>query len=326
VPSRTLAAVQTRVGFIGAGAVAERHARTLAGFPDVRIIGITDVSAERAAALARQTGARSHADVGALLAADVDAAYVCVPPFAHGDVEEEVVAAGVPLFVEKPLARDLETAERVGAAIARRGLVTATGYHWRYLEGVERAAALLAAAPAQLASAAWLDKVPPPAWWVRKELSGGQTVEQTTHVLDVLVHLLGDVTQVYAAGSARRRDDTDVDDATAGVLCFASGAVATVAATSLLRTKARAGVELFSPGRRIEITETEFGIDEGEGVHTVGDGGDAKVRVDRDFIDAVQGGENRVRAPYASALRTHRVACALDCSAAERAPVDLGGA
>jgi myo-inositol 2-dehydrogenase / D-chiro-inositol 1-dehydrogenase len=326
VPSRTLAAVQTRVGFIGAGAVAERHARTLAGFPDVRIIGITDVSAERAAALGRQIGARSHADVAALLAADVDAVYVCVPPFAHGDAEEQVVAAGVPLFVEKPLARDLETAERVGAAIARRGLVTATGYHWRYLEGVERAAALLAAAPAQLASAAWLDKVPPPAWWVRKELSGGQTIEQTTHVLDVLVHLLGDVTRVYAAGSAPRHDDTDVDDATAAVLCFASGAVGTVAATSLLTTKARAGVELLCPGRRIEITETEFGIDEGEGLRTLRDGGEAKVRVDRDFIDAVQGGEDRVRAPYASALRTHRVACALDRSSAERVPVDLGDA
>lgn len=311
------------MGFIGAGAVAERHARTLASFPDVRILGVTDVSAERAAALASITGAQVHADVEALLATGVDAIYVCVPPFAHGTVEEQVIAAGVPLFVEKPVARDLETAERVAAAVARQGLITATGYHWRYLEGTQLAAELLAAAPAQLASAAWLDKVPPPAWWGRRALSGGQTIEQTTHVLDVLVHLLGDVERVYAAGSRGQRPDIDVDDATAGVVCFASGAVATVTATSLLRAKARAGVEFFSPGRRIEVTETHFGVDEGDGWRPRPDAGNAKIRVDRDFIDAVQGHANRIRAPYASALRTHRVACALDLAAAQRVPVDI---
>jgi myo-inositol 2-dehydrogenase/D-chiro-inositol 1-dehydrogenase len=89
-----------RVGLVGAGGVAQRHARVLTGFEDVELIGVTDVAPEAAAALADTHGARTFRDVAELLAAGPDAVYVCVPPFAHGPAEEAVIAAGVPMFVE----------------------------------------------------------------------------------------------------------------------------------------------------------------------------------------------------------------------------------
>ena len=49
----------------------------------------------------------------------------------------------------------------------------------------------------------------------------------------------------------------------------------------------------------------------------------ARVAVDRAFVDAVRGIGNDVRAPYAEALRTHRLACALATSAATGQPVRL---
>ena len=45
--------------------------------------------------------------------------------------------------------------------------------------------------------------------------------------------------------------------------------------------------------------------------------GDPFVREDRDFVDAVQGRPNRIRAPYAEALRTHRLVMAAARSARE---------
>jgi predicted dehydrogenase len=44
---------------------------------------------------------------------------------------------------------------------------------------------------------------------------------------------------------------------------------------------------------------------------------------DRDFVDAVQGGPNRIRAPYAEALKTHRLATEAARSARERRPISL---
>jgi predicted dehydrogenase len=319
----------TRIGIVGAGSVAQRHAEVLGGFDDVEIAGVTDVAADAAQALAGRTGARAYPGLAELLDdAGPDAVYVCVPPFAHGEPERTLIERGVPLFVEKPLAVDLDVAEDLAAGIAERGLVTATGYHWRYMEGVERARALLAGAPAQLVSAAWLDKVPPPAWWIRRERSGGQVIEQATHLLDVALDLVGDVDVVHAFARRVTRPehpDSDVDDATVATLVFASGAIGTLAATSLLRRKARAAIELVADGRRIEVGETALVVDEGDGPVTTPDPGTAKTRVDRAFVDAVRGEGDDVRAPYATALRTHRVATAIARSALEGAPVRVRG-
>lgn len=313
-----------RIGFVGAGAVARRHGDVLAGLGQVEIVGVTDVTPGQAESF----GVPVFETLAAMLAgAALDAAYVCVPPFAHGEPERALIAAGLPFFVEKPLAADLETAEALGAAVEAAGLLTATGYHWRNLDVVEQARRLLAETPARMAVGAWMDKVPPPAWWLRRELSGGQTIEQSTHVLDLMLDLLGDVEEVHAVSSRSARaafPEADVDDVVAGTLRFASGAVGSLASTSLLASKHRAGLELFCEGRRLELSEIALVIDEGDGApRRIEDPGEAKRRVDRDFVDAVQGGENRVRAPYAVALRTHRVACALTRSAADGAAVDL---
>jgi myo-inositol 2-dehydrogenase/D-chiro-inositol 1-dehydrogenase len=314
---------------VGAGGVARRHASVLAEFGDVSIVGVTDPAQETAAALATATGASVFRSVAELLDATApDAVYVCVPPFAHGPPERELIERGIPFFVEKPLACDTAVAEELAAAVAERGLLTACGYQWRYLDGVQRARELLAATPAHLAVAAWLDQVPPVGWWVRLARSGGQVVEQVTHVLDAMVDLLGPVRQVYAVGQRARREafpDADVDAVTCATLRFSSGAIGSVAATSLLRGKHRTGVELVCEGRRIALSEDELVVHDGDGIAPAvhRESGHAKRRVDRAFIDAVQGRAVDVRAPYAVALRTHRVACAIAQSARDGVPVGL---
>ena len=239
----------TRIGFIGAGAVARRHAATLAGLAGVEVAAVADPDANAAQMLARPHGASLHADHATMLdREDLDAVYVCVPPFAHGVPEQDVVARGLPLFVEKPIARDLATAERLAAVVEDAGVLTATGYHWRHLDVVARARELLDGTAARLVHGAWLDRLPPPAWWLRRDGSGGQVVEQVTHVLDLVRVLAGEVEEVFAAGSRERTDRRgDVDDVTAATLHFGSGAVGAVTASCLLRRTRRAPASRSSP-------------------------------------------------------------------------------
>ncbi len=309
----------TRVGLVGAGGVAQRHARVLSGLPDVQVVGVTDVVPAAAAALAEQHGGRVFADVGELLEAGLDAAYVCVPPFAHGDAERAVIAAGVPLFVEKPIALDRDTAREIAELIAKSDLLTAVGHHWRYLPVVERARDLLGDRPVRLVTGAWLDKVPPVAWWPRRDRSGGPVVEQAAHVLDLARHLAGEVTEVWAAGNGTPPpvDGADVDGATVAALRFAGGAVGTVAATCVLGWKERAGLEIYADGLSLAISETRLVVRDADGTETVeSDPDSARVAVDRAFIAAVRGAEPDVRVPYAEALRTHELALAVAESAA----------
>ncbi|MCW3844302.1 Gfo/Idh/MocA family oxidoreductase [Micromonospora yasonensis] len=307
-----------RVGLVGAGGVAQRHARVLTGFEDVELLGVTDVAPDAAAALAGAYGARTFRDVDALLAAGPDAVYVCVPPFAHGPAEEAVIAAGVPLFVEKPVAVDLETAERIGALVEQRGLLTGVGHHWRYLHIVEEARQLLVGRPVRMVNGAWLDKVPPVAWWARRDRSGGPVVEQAAHVLDLVRLLVGEATEVtaYGDGSPPPVAGADIDSVTAATLRFSSGAVGTLAAACVLTWQHRAGLEIVADGLALWLAEDGLTIRDADGErHLPADPDGARVAVDRAFVDAVRGIGDDVRAPYAEALRTQRLALAVAESA-----------
>ncbi|MET8265655.1 Gfo/Idh/MocA family protein [Micromonospora arida] len=318
-----------RVGLVGAGGVAQRHARVLAGFDDVELVGVTDVAPEAASALAEQHGGRACADVAELLAAELDAVYVCVPPFAHGPAEEAVIEAGVPMFVEKPVAVDLSTAERIAELVARRGLRTAVGHHWRYLSVLDQARDLLADRPVRMVSGAWLDKVPPVAWWSRRDRSGGPVVEQAAHVLDLIRVLAGEVTEVtaYGNGTPPPVDGADIDSVTTAALRFADGAVGTLSAACVLGWKHRAGLEILADGLALAITEDGLSIRDADGErHVPADPEAARVAVDRAFVDAVRGIGDDVRVPYAEALATQRLALAVADSARTGATVRLASA
>jgi predicted dehydrogenase len=305
---------RVRVGFIGAGWIAGRHVNDLMGFDDVTIVALADTALDRAAALADRCGARAYARYEEMLDREaLDALYICVPPFAHGPLEAAAIERRLPFFVEKPLATDWE-------------LITAVGYHWRYLDTTEEAQTLLQERPARLALGYWLDFTPPPPWWSRQDQSGGQMVEQTTHIFDLARVLVGEVTQVYGAGSRLDRaahPDADVFDVSLATLHFASGALGNMASTCLLNWPHRIGLHLFSEGMAIELSEFELMVDVGQGRPVRAAQGDPFVREDRAFIDAVQGKPNRIRAPYAEALKTHRLTTAAAQSAAEGRAVTL---
>lgn len=324
-----------RVAVIGAGGIGSRHIANLSWFPGVRLVAVADPILEAAEGQARRVaGAKTFADWREMLdRVAAEALLICVPPFAHGEPELAAAELGLPFFVEKPIATDLATAERIGDAVADRGLVTAVGYHWRYLDTTERAAELLAENPAQLAMGYWWDSTPPRAWWVRQATSGGQLVEQTTHIVDLARHLVGEVISVttvvrHAPRRERQFPDADVADASLTTVVFESGAIGTFASTHLLRWPHRIGLHLVSDGMVIELSERELMIDVGRGRPVTHPTRDPFVAELRDFLEAATGGDNRIRVPFAEALRTHRVTVAATDAAQAGRTIDLatGGA
>ncbi|MFL6294442.1 MAG: Gfo/Idh/MocA family protein, partial [Actinomycetes bacterium] len=273
-----------------------------------------------------------------------------------------VIDAGLPMFVEKPVAIDQETAATVAARLAERPVLTCTGYHWRWLDIFDRAAELLADRPPRLVQCFWLDKVPPPPWWLRRDGSGGQVIEQTTHVLDTARGLAGEVTEVHALGAraasnppttgsvgprtGRAADGgergsspstipaesasteaalpaADIYDVSVATLRFASGAVGTVASTCLLPRLHRAGVQVVGDGLSLELSETELVVEADEERSAWTAAADARPRPDADFIAAVRGGPDRIRVPWPEAYRTHLLACAITRSAEEGRPLQV---
>ena len=322
-----------RIGFVGTGGVATRHAHVLSSFDDVALVAATDVDASRAAAFGTEFGTATADDVDALLAHDLQAVYVCVPPFAHGpadtSAEARLAAAGVAVFVEKPLAVDLDTAHAVGEHLARAGVPTRVGHHWRCAEPVARARELLAGRTPRLVSAAWWDKVPPVAWWAHRDRSGGPVVEQAVHVLDLLRVLVGEVEEVHARSAGPVPGGGDADAAVAALLSFTGGAVGTLSTASVLGWKHRAGIEVVADGLVVGLGEDWLEVRDGadEPRRETFDRMTACIAADRAFVDEVAGRDvdpDRSPPDHPEALRTHRLATAVARSAASGAPEQVG--
>jgi predicted dehydrogenase len=319
------------IGFVGAGGVALRHARHVGSFPEARITAVTDVSSAVAQTFSAETGARVLPDLDSLLATSPDAVYVCVPPHAHGDIEMSVIEAGSALFVEKPIGVDVAAARRVAARADARAAITAVGHHWRYSGSIRVVREILAERPIRLAAGSWLDKVPPPSWWCKRALSGGQIVEQAIHLLDLLRYLAGDVKEVttYVNASPPGAPDADVDGASVAILRLRSGAVATLTAACCLGWKHLVGLDLYADDLSVTIHEDEVNVrsPRGPDTHRL-DPDAAKIASDRAFIDAVLGrgdGREGILVDYREALRTHELACAIAESAVLSKPVTLDG-
>ncbi|MFI5956666.1 Gfo/Idh/MocA family protein [Cryptosporangium sp. NPDC051539] len=318
-----------RIGLVGAGRAATRHASTLATFHDVTVVGVTDPDVGAATRLAAASGGVVATSLAALLALRPHAVYVCVPPDVHGPIEEQILDAGVPLFLETPLGVDRDTPDELARRVASAGVVTSVAHLWRYSAAVARARAVLAGRTIRLVSGTWLDTADDAPWWGRRARSGGPLIEQVVHLLDLLRTLVGEVVEVYAISDdvpPPQVPDADVDGVTVATLRFASGAVGTLASTCRFTGKRRAGLELFADGASVTITEDgcEIRVGGQSEWHAVDREASHRAAA-RAFVDAILRREarDRVLADYAQAVRTHRLACALARSAAEGRPIRL---
>ncbi|HLZ83363.1 MAG TPA: Gfo/Idh/MocA family oxidoreductase [Caulobacteraceae bacterium] len=116
-----------RAGVIGAGVFGGHHAAKWASLPGVALAAVLDPHPERAQALAGRHGARAVADAAVLFDA-VDIVSIASPAYTHGAWALKALAAGRPVYVEKPLAIDLADADAIAETAARRGLVVGCGF------------------------------------------------------------------------------------------------------------------------------------------------------------------------------------------------------
>ena len=317
---------RVKVGCVGTGFIAGRHLKAMAEFPDVEIVAVADQARDRVEDVAGRYGARPYDDGLAMLEAEeLDAVWLCTPPFAHGPLEDAAVARGLPFFVEKPLTVDLDRAQGIAGAVRDKGLLTCVGYHWRSLSVVEQALAAVRGKQVQLVTGSWLDSTPPAPWWAQRSGSGGQLVEQTTHLFDLARLLVGEVDSVQALEQSSPRADwpeADVPNASVVLLRFRSGAVGTVASSCVLDKRREVALRLVTEGQLLDLRERalsdhELRVSGTDGEQVVQTDEDPIAREDRAFVDALVSGSGQVPVSYEEALRTHALVLAADRSARE---------
>lgn len=124
-----------RVALLGCGRIAQLfHAPVLARLPDVEVRAISDTSPEaRDQVGAHFPGAVRFASwQSALEVMELDAAVICLPPALHASTALAAFAAGLHVYVEKPIALDLAEADRMVAAWRNSGRLGMVGLNFRH--------------------------------------------------------------------------------------------------------------------------------------------------------------------------------------------------
>ena len=308
--------MRVKVGAIGVGHMAGGHLGNLAGFQDVELIAVCDILEEQAKRRAEEFGATPYTDHKVMFdKEELDAVYICTPPFAHGEQERIACDMRIPFFVEKPIGVHLEQAIEIHEAIEKSGIINSVGYHWRYQGNVERAQGVLKDEKIVGALGYWMGGMPEVGWWRVRAQSGGQHVEQTTHIFDLCRYLVGSeaisVHGFAAKGSMTDVPNYDIDDMSVVNIGFANGAVANIASACMLAGWGRVKLEVFCRDLFVEVNGSSVSINRAGKIETCEDEPDGYLREDRVFIDAVKSGDaSKIRSPYCDALQSFRLTMA----------------
>lgn len=324
-----------RAGIIGAGWIGQQHAETLAARDDITVTAVCDLDAGRAAAVAAASGAEVFADWQRMLqAASLDAVWVCTPPRAHAGPAVASLDLGLPVYLEKPIARSLPDARTIVAAAARSGTVCAVGYQWHAAQVLDDARRALAGRPVGCLVGQSVGGTQSRSWFLDRAEGGGNVLERGSHHIDLARALAGEVVAVQAAASTvrlvPRPGPSDIDDAVTLILRFASGGLGTiVVAWTSDRLPGSYWVEVTARDAALRLDlDPHFrlsGTSNGTPVTAVSHQPPFGRSVDR-FIAAARSGEpGLVFCPPGNAIRTLAVACAAEEALASGQTVAVPG-
>lgn len=220
------------IGLVGTGGFGAFCVRALEDLPGARIVAVMDVDRTRAEAIA-PSGATAHDTLEALLDdRAVDIVHIATPPVFHAPIARQSAEHGKHVFVEKPLAIDLDAARIAIQAAERSGVQLSIDYvlrhhpihrlaldvtHLGVLGGLQHFA---------LENFASAENLPAAHWFWDPSQSGGIHVEHGVHFFDLLLaHAGRDPDAVI--GTAQARSDGRIDRVGA-LLRFGDALVATL--------------------------------------------------------------------------------------------------
>ena len=277
-----------RVAVIGVGHLGRHHARILSSLPGVQLVAVVDTNQSRAREIAAAHGTDAVFDARDVLGR-VDAVTIAVPTESHKDIAVSFVTAGIPVLVEKPMARTLDEADAMIGAAARHRVRLAVGHTERFNPAVDAARPLLT--NPRFIEVHRLGTFP------ERSLDIDVVFDLMIHDLDVVLSIVkSDVDSIEAVGVPVLTGRVDIANAR---LRFANGCIANLTASRISRDRVRK-IRFFQPAAYLSIDYAAQKVDlwrlerDGGPVPSI-QGGEVDVVAEEplerelaDFVDAVR--------------------------------------
>jgi predicted dehydrogenase len=277
-----------RIAVIGVGHLGRHHARILSELPGATLLSVVDVNEPRAREIASTYGVEPAFDYRDVLGR-VDAVTVAVPTELHSDIAVPFLRAGVPVLVEKPMARSVAEADAMISAAAKAGSPLAVGHTERFNPAVEASRPLLS--DPRFIEVHRLGTFPD------RSLDIDVVFDLMIHDLDVVLSIVrADVESIEAVGVPVLTTRVDIANAR---LRFTNGCIANLTASRISRDRVRK-IRFFQPAAYLSIDYAAKKVDlwrlqqGGNGLTPSIEGGEVDVvneeplrRELADFVDAI---------------------------------------
>lgn len=122
---------ELKIGVIGTGRLGTLHTRVYSEIPHVRLIGVSDVDTNKAAAIAQQYNTRVFNDPHALLS-EVDCLSIATPTNTHFEIAKLAIFSKKHVLVEKPITSNLKEAKKLVSLAKRNKIILQVGHVERF--------------------------------------------------------------------------------------------------------------------------------------------------------------------------------------------------
>jgi len=234
-----------RLGIIGLGYIGQIHLRHALRIPNLRVVAVSDQSKKALAKVKGSAVRKTYINYENLLEdPEVDAVIIALPIQLHLQCSKQAAEAGKDIFLEKPMARNIEEAKEIISTAQDNNIKLMMGYPYRFsqsfrnlktdiekgvLGDVEIAYATFMGSGPFMHRAEGYTPIPVPEWWFKKELTGGGVlVDLGSHLINLLRWYFGEVTDIKS--HLTHRFNLDIED---GAVCIAKFETGTVGIISV---------------------------------------------------------------------------------------------
>jgi UDP-N-acetyl-2-amino-2-deoxyglucuronate dehydrogenase len=241
---------QLRFGLVGCGRISKNHFDAMSQIPNAEFVACCDIIKERAEEAAQTYNIKSiYTDYSSMLKNEkLDAVSICTPSGLHPQMGIEAAMHKFNVVTEKPMAINVKTADdlikacddnNVKLFVVKQNRLNATLQLLKSAIDKKRFGKIYLAQSNVFwqRPQSYYDQAP---WRGTKELDGGAFLNQASHYVDAMYWLLGNVVSVRAEIATMARNIQSEDTGSA-ILCFESGAIATINVTMLSYPKNQEG-------------------------------------------------------------------------------------
>src|SRR6056297_45160 len=232
-----------RLGVIGVGHLGQDHARVYTEILGAQLVGVVDLSENRAAAIGENLGVPYYSDVDEIIRkASPDAVSVVVPTSLHYEVAKKALDNGIHVLIEKPVTTTVSEAEDLLKCAERSDLVLQVGHIERFNSAIQ-----------------YISKIIHKPLFLESRRQGpfsprindvGVVLDLMIHDIDIILSLVGsELTKISAMGSCLKSRHEDIATAQ---MSFRNGSIAHINVSRVSERRVRQ-LEIMEPERYVSV-------------------------------------------------------------------------